>query len=537
MKSSINPITTFDQGGLQSIISQVGGIDEVTGWSPNDRVYKRTKSRAFIKSKSTGLRNRKPRDEAWIPILDAYGTKIVGYELTVNPDMYISVTKEKDFANNLGAWKGRQVEETMAYEASIGLINTINEQYKNASPQEREEQYTDVIALAKRDPVVATALENIPPKVRKHLSGTTELPSSWYIRNDLIEDVIGRRQASVIDFATGETRWDPEVQRKISNLVKTVLGQKGFTYLYRAESLLKATSSSIRNFIVIRSGEVLAMNFIGNIFSLMIRGVPLVTILRETPKIIKELENYNHSKQRQAILQMEINAEKGSENPSQRRIKMLENKLADELATVDSLTYSGELIKAGEYNTIADIGDVEDDILLSTGRVGEYLEKQVDKLPKIIKEAGRQIVITKDTAIYRALEKGTQYGDFVAKAILYKHLKDKKGMKAKDALSRVRYEFVNYDMLPGRTREYLENIGVLWFYNYKLRISRTMMSMIKENPVSALLSMFSPIQLGIGTPISDNFFAKLLTNPLGSVGFKLFDVPWIFNHLWYNLFP
>lgn len=537
MKSSINPITTFDQGGLQSIISQVGGIDEVTGWSPNDRVYRRTKSKAFIKGKTKGLRDRTPRTEAWIPLLDAYGTKVIGYELTVNPEMYTSVTKEKDFANNLGAWKGRQVEEDMAYEASIGLIDTINEQYQNASPQEREEQYTDVIALARRDPVVATSLENIPPKVRKHLSGTTELPKSWYIRNDLIEDVIGRRQASVIDFATGETRWDPEVQRKISNLVKTVLGQKGFTYLYRAESILKATSSSIRNFIVIRSGEVLAMNFIGNIFSLMIRGVPLVTILKETPKIIKELENYNHSKQRQAILQMEINAEKGSENPSQRRLKILENKLANELALVDSLTYSRDLIKAGEYNTIADIGDVEDDILLSTGRVGEYLEKQVNKLPKIVKEAGRQLVVTKDTAIYRALEKGTQYGDFVAKAILYKHLKDKKGMQAKDALSRVRYEFVNYDMLPGRTREYLENLGVLWFYNYKLRIARTTMSMIKENPVSALLSMFSPIQLGIGTPITDNFFAKLVTNPLGSVGFKLFEVPWIFNHLWYNMLP
>lgn len=537
MKSSINPITTFDQGGLQSIINQVGGIDEVTGWSPNDKVYRRTKSKAFIKGKTKGLRDRTPRTEAWIPLLDAYGTKVVGYELTVNPEMYTSVTKEKDFANNLGAWKGRQVEEAMAYETSIGLIDTINEQYQNASPQEREEQYTDVIALARRDPVVATSLENIPPKVRKHLSGTTELPKSWYIRNDLIEDVIGRRQASVIDFATGETRWDPEVQRKISNLVKTVLGQKGFTYLYRAESILKATSSSIRNFIVIRSGEVLAMNFIGNIFSLMIRGVPLVTILKETPKIIKELENYNHSKQRQAILQMEINAEKGSENPSQRRLKILENKLANELALVDSLTYSRDLIKAGEYNTIADIGDVEDDILLSTGRVGEYLEKQVSKLPKVVKEAGRQLVVTKDTAIYRALEKGTQYGDFVAKAILYKHLKDKKGMQAKDALSRVRYEFVNYDMLPGRTREYLENLGVLWFYNYKLRIARTTMSMIKENPVSALLSMFSPIQLGIGTPITDNFFAKLVTNPLGSVGFKLFEVPWIFNHLWYNMLP
>ena len=536
MKSTLNPSTTFAQGGLQSVINQVGGIDETTGWSPDNKVYKRIKSPKVINRLSFGLNNRKPSKEAYIPLLDDTGTKIVGYEITVNPDMYRSVVSEKDFAKNLGAWKGRQIEEQMAFELNKELIDTLKAQYENASAREKREQFVDVIELAKKDPVIAHSLNNISPKTLRYLSGKPKLPQHWYIRQDLIEDVVGRRQASVIDLQTGMTRWSPQAQRAASELVKKLLGQRAFAYLYRGETILKAATSSIRNFIVIRSGEVVALNIIGNMFSLMMRGIPITTILKEAPKVIKELENYNHSRQRQAILQMEYNAEIGKDNPSERRLRMLEARLQEEKSLVDKLSYAGELIKAGEYNTIADIGDVNDDILLATGRFGEYLEKQIDKMPSVLKEAGRQIVLTKDTAIYRALEKGTQYGDFVAKAILYKHLKDKKQIKPKEALSKIRYEFVNYDMLPGRTREYLENIGLLWFYNYKLRITRTAVSMIKENPLHVILSMFAPIELGIGTPITDNFLAKMFTNPFGSVGPKLMDIPWIFNHLWYNMF-
>ena len=112
----------------------------------------------------------------------------------------------------------------------------------------------------------------------------------------------------------------------------------------------------------------------------------------------------------------------------------------------------------------------------------------------------------------------------------------KKGMTKEEALSRIRYEFVNYDMLAGRTREYLENIGLIWFYNYKLRISRTAMSMIKENPLSSLLSIASPMALGIGTPISDSLIPKLATNPFGSIGPKVLDLPWVTSNMWSKMF-
>lgn len=535
MQSSLNPLSTFNQGGLQSIINQSGGIDELTGFSPNSRVYRRIKQKDLVKKITKSLEKRQNTREVYIPILDSIGSKIIGYEVTVDPSQYKEVVKQTDFAENIGAWKGRQVEEDLAQGLNEELINETKRQWEEAKGTKNEKEFVDLVALGRRDPIIRDALRDLSPKTLMLLSGSTQLPDQWMVRQDLIPDIIGRRQASVVDLKTGISYWSPDAQKTFVDVAEKIMGKRAMAYLYRGEIALKSLTASIRNFIVIRSGEVMFNNILGNVISLSIRGVPLFEIMRATPKIVKELENYNLSRKRQIRLEMALNAERGRDKPSKYRIRQLETKLKSEKALINQLSYSKDLLEAGEYNTIADIGDVNDDLLLSTGKYGEYLENQVKKLPSALEEAGRQLVLTKDTAIYRALEKGTMYGDFVAKAILYKHLTEKKKMKPKDALSKVRYEFVNYDMLPGRTREYLENMGVLWFYNYKLRITRTMMSMIKENPVSALISLASPISLGIGTPITDNFLVKLFTNPFGSVGFKLFDLPWFTNHLWYNL--
>lgn len=534
MQSSLNPMSTFNQGGLQSIINQTGGIDEVTGFSPNTRVYKRIKGPKTVAKITATLGVKKAGNEAYMPILDETGTKVIGYEISVNPEMYRDVVKEKDFANNLGAWKGRQVEEDMAAAFNESLINEIKRQWEEAKKKGTTSQFVDLIELGKKDPIIADALQNLSPKTLIALHGDSRLPKHFYVRNDLIPDVIGRRQASVVDLKTGISYWSPEASKAFVDILEKVAGKRAIAHLYRAESAIKSLTASARNFIVVRSGEVMVFNLLGNIVSLSMRGVPITEIARLAPKVVKELENYNHSRQKQVILEMEINAEKGKDKPNERRLNMLENRLAQERAKIDQLTYSRDLLKAGEYNTIADLGDLDDDVLLSTGKWGEYVEKKVDNLPDVLKEGGRQALISKDTSMYRMLEKGTQYGDFVAKAILYNYLKNQKKMKPENALSKVRYEYVNYDMLPGRTREYLENIGLLWFYNYKLRITRTFFSMVKENPLSTLLSIASPVGLGIGTPVSDNFLVKLITNPFGSVGPKIFDFPWITSNFWFS---
>lgn len=118
----------------------------------------------------------------------------------------------------------------------------------------------------------------------------------------------------------------------------------------------------------------------------------------------------------------------------------------------------------------------------------DFIESLVDRLPAGIRTAGKYALITKDTALFQGLQKSVQYGDFVAKAILYDDMIKRQKLDSEDALDRISEEFVNYDRLPGRWRDGLESNGLLWFYNYKIRITKVALSILRNNPVHALLA-------------------------------------------------
>ena len=144
------------------------------------------------------------------------------------------------------------------------------------------------------------------------------------------------------------------------------------------------------------------------------------------------------------------------------------------------------LLEAGEFGTISE-GMTEADIEIREGRFSDYIEKLADKVPSAVRGGVKNFLVTKDTQLFKTLNRAVQYGDFVAKAVLYDHLTQKKGMSKEAALGVISEEFVNYNRLPGRGRDYLESIGLLWFYNYKLRITKVALKMARERPLTALL--------------------------------------------------
>ena len=80
--------------------------------------------------------------------------------------------------------------------------------------------------------------------------------------------------------------------------------------------------------------------------------------------------------------------------------------------------------------------------------------------------------VTRDTALFQGLARSVQYGDFIAKAMLYDDLTKRQKKSHKEAAAGVSEAFVNYNFLAGRDRQYPESAGLLWFWNYKIRIMK-----------------------------------------------------------------
>ena len=277
------------------------------------------------------------------------------------------------------------------------------------------------------------------------------------------------------------------------------------------------TVSLARNNIVVRSLIVPALNIASNLKQLIYRGVP-ISRFKDIPEKIRELEIYIRCTRQ--IIDLEVQQatlyfSSAERNYTQKRIDNLK-------AQIQTLSIA-PLLNQGEFSTVADVGASQEDLEFSPGKLGEYMENAFNKLPTAMQTVGKNIFLNKDTALYRATEKTVQYGDFVAKALLFDHLTKDKGISQEEALQQIREEFVDYDKLAGRNRQYLEDIGLLWFYNYKLRITKVALSILKNNILYALIGLFffldDSIIGNIGDPLTDNVLAKAFDGKLGySIG-------------------
>jgi len=260
----------------------------------------------------------------------------------------------------------------------------------------------------------------------------------------------------------------------------------------------------IRKTIVVRSVIVPWGNFISNMGQLLTRGVPLHALISGVPKKLNEIQTYAKSQRDHIRYESDLLAAKGANDT--RGIAQAEAKLKT-IEDMQKRLSIWPLIAAGEFSSIAEDLDKADNPL-ATGRWMDWIESKIPQ-SGMLKEPLKYYWLASDTPLFKALQTSVNYGDFVAKAVLYDHMTKTKKISKEDALPKISEEYVNYDKVRGRVRQKLENVGLLWFWNFKLRSTKVALSMIRENPVHALFYSLVPTPdiLGdIDSPLLDNIF-------------------------------
>ena len=504
----------FEQGIFQNVRHTVSGVDSLTGFSVGGtagvitdpvRVARITKNLA-----------RDTRGEQLMPLFDANGA-VYAYERSLNPTEMARIAAPNHLAKAIGQWRGRQVEEAGAQAVNEELLGHLKDMHNAdvAKGKVYADQYVDLNKTDKLDPVIKDAVSLLNNQTRDSIKEI--FGDEFMVRRELLNDVLGYRGASISDAWTGTTRWSPETQKAVYNLALSVFGNDAYKYLTNAESFIQSAVGDAKVLIVVKSVVVPMTNLIANMYQLIARGVPIRNILKGYKSKVMEIDSYAKSRLREIEVEAELRAATG--NP----IKT--NKLNAELKSIvdgHRRLSIWPLIEAGEFSSVSDVGLTRDEIMLTEGRLAQYIEAQVDKLPPGLATVGKNLLVTKDTALFQGLQRSVEYGDMIAKAILYDDLTTRGKKTQAEALGRITEEFVNYDRLPGRFRGAMENLGLLWFYNFKIRITKQAISMIRNNPLHTLLAMAlpTPDMFGsIGLPVTDNLATKLLEDSLGgSIG-------------------
>lgn len=530
----------FNEGTMQIINMTANGVDLNSGFSTEmlggyitDRNSVRTISQQAHQFGTSEYGQKKiANEERLLPVFDENGN-VFAYERMLNPAMLSKLQRDTDITNMLGVWNGRQLEERMAKETNQKLIDALFKQWnRDKGYLIKRKGYVDVFEEAKKNPVLADAVRLINPDLRNMIE--SKFGEHFMVRRDQLDDVIGVRSASVSDIYTGVSYWSPKTLEQMKRFATLIFKTEDNAYekLIKGERTLQYATASARKLIVVKSTVVPMINIVSNLLQLKTYGLG-IDDFKEIPSIISQIETY--LKNQLEIIDLETQLKSAVNDPYRRN--MLQTQLDAKQNAQEALTDIYPLIQQGEFSTIADVGLTTDELDLTSGRITEYLDKAVNKLPGAVKQVGRYLLITEDTPIYRALNKSVQYGDFVAKVLLYKHLIKNDGLSEKEALGNVKEAFVDYDKYTGRTRQALENYGLLWFYNYKLRSVKAATYMLRHKPLASLLSLAVPTDLffgTIGTPLTENVFSKLedLSQSIGpNMGFRAPEMHPIVNLL------
>lgn len=506
----------FSQGILQNVRNTAGGVDLGTGFTMGTMVAGRITDKPSVDRITKALARGERGNEPLLPVYDDKGN-VVAYEQSIDPNMLKHIEGENHLARAIGVWRGRQVEEAKAQRFNDMLIENLHSMYENdiKMSASNKSQYVNLLG-SKLDPVTADALKLMNTETRQKAESLFGEGELW-VRRDMLNDALGYRAASVGDAWSGNSRWSPETLDTFKKAMLGVFGNRAYKYVMGGENLVQNLVKEAKTLIVVKSVVVPAVNFLANLYQMVGRGVPVKNIAKSIPQKTAEINQYLKSRLRQVDAEAELRA---ATNPNQiRKLK----------AEIQSITDSHRrmsiwpLLEAGEFSSIADAGIGRDDILITEGKLHEYMDKLADKLPKSVRNAGRYALITKDTALFQGIQKTVEYSDFIAKAIIYDDLTQRKGKTREEALGRVTEEFINYDRLPGRFRGYMESVGLMWFYNFKIRSAKIAVSMIRNNPVHAAMAMLAPTPTmfgNVGLPIQDNIFSIAAQGNLGySFGF------------------
>ena len=544
MATTVGKTPTLSGGAIHSVDFHMNGIHYHSGLPTDPSIQTLITHPKAVREIKTRILNGEVMP--YTVLYDAAGD-VEGFQRQLDPAMMDRHTKTVGrISDAAGIWLGRLHEERVAHSQNQAAADLLRKTWDDGQKDKREREFVNIrqpVDLkdpnAKQDKVLKNVWDTLPYHTKVQLESAfadgSRNPPIW-IRKDQLNDAIGYHKASVGNFFTGDNRYEKSTNSNVAALSRQMLGKDAYKYLKTAEEGWQALIGSAKDTIIVKSLVVALNNLASNQTQLfMITGNPVWNLRVQSQKH-KELVSYLGYQQRHARLVAEKYAT--SDANTIKKIQAEQVFLEGEMRKLSIWP----LIEAGELPTIAE-GLSETEEFSMVGDFTEWVENQMGKLPPVASTILNNLAVSKETSLYKGLDRMVQYGDFVAKATMYEWLttqdanarKQAFDMTARDtsgkltitdalhqvALMEVNDEFVNYARLAGRWRTYGEDMGLLWFYNYKLRIMKMTFRRMRKNPVAFIIGSQVGAMLGVATlvdtmPQNINFSYSTGLDPLFS---------------------
>ena len=426
------------------------------------------------------------RENYMVPIVNQL-REVVSYRYMMEEQTKDSVLqKNNKFEDVMGAMAGNIVDKVASEQINDEVIGALKDQY-NSEYSTRYGSYLEIgpRSTSKRLREIYFAL----PAEARHKIKQVWGGDTMHVRNDLVDMVFGQRKLSVTDAFTMPKEERAFYQNMMVQAAELFIGKQAAGKLRFVENIWQEVVKSLKDIIVIKSFVVTVANTVSNGVMLKVLGMSMTDILKYQAEAFGGARAYQKDQGELLELERLVQA-KEANNPGinlrkeKNRIVELKNDMANNPVR--------ELVEAGVYQTVVeDIAAKKDEFSYKSQAV-QAIDKFTDfggKTPGVIKKVVSNALILQDSEVYKTLNQAAQLSDFVARYALHKHYTSRAvdPLSKKDSIEKIVNIFINYDLPTHKYIQYGNDMGVVWFSKYRIRILKVMAETMAENPARVFM--------------------------------------------------
>lgn len=463
-----------------------------------------------------GVDTSKNNTNTLVPIFDEL-MHVSGYRyLMAETNKDTLLERDNRFSHVLGATEGNFISKQNSVEVNKEYIQALHDDFKKDYNKHRD-LYVFIGEKADKDEY--RELYRMLPHSAQLEAERLFKTKGLFIKRDIVKLAFGQRKFSLTSFARAKAKLieqDEKVFNAFMLPVYKILGSKGATTLAKSwTSLIKLT----KDVIVIRSGVVLLGNIASNNLLLWSMGVPASTIGSKQLEAAGFAEEYEKANERLTEIDLQITSKsKKRLNPTRRDLAEVRRLQAERTELEDAIARNPvtPLIEAGSYQSIIEDTEDTETPFTSSNPLAIFQSRVGSHINETVKSIGKQAAISPDTAAYKSLRRATQLSDFAARYTLHEH-NLKQGMSVKESLNRITDAFINYDLPTHKAIQYMNDIGLVMFTKFFLRIQKVIYQLMTERPARFISLMLAQDMLGV------NFSDVADSNPITK------DIAMMFN--------
>ncbi len=340
------------------------------------------------------------------------------------------------------------------------------------------------------------------------------------VRYDLMDINFGYRKQSIASPFTIPEEERGNFQKAYVQLLEALMGKKAGLYVRRFEDGWQEVVREVKDTLVVKSGITLLGNEASNLSELIWFGVPMVDIWRHRATATRGVVAYRRESKQLFDLERQV-ALKQYNGRDVKDIKDEIVKLKDSLAN----NPIREMVDQGLMPTIVeDVSEDEDQYSYKSMMSGKIDEVIGNLNPHVLK-ASKTLLMAHDTPLYKVLAYGTQISDFVARYTLMEHLKNRaeNPMSGDALIQMVSDAFVNYDVPSHRDVQYANDMGLVYFTKYYLRIQKVIALLYRDNPGRAMMLLTAGHFLDFIPMLQHSQILHRVGNPFSTGAFEAFN--------------